>query len=542
MSSSPTSFIHSARLIAVWTLASRVTGLVRDILLNAAFGQGWVQDAFNFGFQIPNLFRRLFGEGALSAVFVPTFSQVLQRDGAPAAWSLLGRVLARLTIVLLVIALPIEATLLACRLLRPLSEAGALQVLLTGVMLPFMVSICLVALFSSLLNCLGVFGAPAAMPIVLNLCMIAGILSSSRWLGDDPRRRVIGVAVSVLAAGLLQLLLLWPILRRAGVRMPWSLERGDDRLREMLAALIPVMLGQGVLALNSVIDSLICTTLSPGAAASGTISLFGAVIDCPLRPGALTAITNAQRLYQFPLGVLAISLATAALPAFSRFAAAGDVAGLRGALGRALRLALFEGLPCGVMLFVLAEPIVRLLFQYGHYTADHSARAAAVLRWYGLGVAVFSLNQVVLRGFYSLKDTRTPMWIGIGAMLLNVSISLSLLWIPTVREQAFGISTTISTLVGVCVGLWLLRGRMGGRVGARALAASAARTLACTLAAAAAAAWLAARSGATGTAAERAIAVGVPLGAAVAAFLIVARMLRMEELFWLTGREKASVT
>lgn len=547
-----TSFVRSAKLIAIWTLASRVTGLTRDILLNAQFGQGWVQDAFNFGFTVPNLFRRLFGEGALSAVFVPQFSEVLNRDGRDAAWSLLGKVLARLTLVLVALTAAIEVGLAVWLLAAPPSEQGSLQLLLTGLMLPFMVSICLVALFSSLLNCLGVFGAPAAMPIVLNLCMIAGIVLSRRAAGGA-ERQVIWVALSVLAAGVVQLLLLWPALRRVGAQMPLSLARGDPSLQAMQAAMLPVLLGQGVLSLNTFIDGLICTSLSHGPGTATHFSLAGIALAYPLEAGALTAITNAQRLYQFPLGVLAISLATAALPTFSRLASAGDTVGLRAALGRALRLAVFEGLPCGVMLFVLAEPVVRLLFQYGQYTAEHTTRAAAVLRWYGLGVAAFSLQHVVLRGYYSLKDTHTPMWLGAGAMVFNVAVSATLIWHPAVREQAFGLSATISTCASVACGLWLLRRRMGGRVGARALAGSIARTLICTALAAGAAWWVGGLVGGAGISvaageslntaaagaipfATRALEVGAPLATAIAVYFAAALALRMEEPRWLLGR------
>lgn len=546
------SFIGSARVIALWTLGSRITGLIRDILINRAFGQSWVQDAYNYGFLIPNLFRRLFGEGALSAVFVPTFTETLHRDGRPAAWTLLGRVLARFTALLVALTMLIELVLLICWQLAPGGPRRQLLLGLTAVMLPFMTSICLVALFSGILNCLGRFGIPAATPIILNLCMIVGIEVIGPRIGEAPERRVYGVAISVLIAGVVQLIALWPALRREGVRMPMAWGGRDAALRGMAAAFFPVMLGQGVLLIGAFLDAQICTTLSRVPGQADTFSFFGRETTLPLEAGALSAVNNAMRLYQFPLGVLAISLATAALPAFSRFAAQRDFDGLRLAHQRALRLAVFEGLPCGVMLTLLAAPIVELLFQYGRYTAADTVRAAAVLRWYGVGVWAFCAQHVVIRGFYALKDTRTPMWIGVALVPLNLGLSLALIWLPAVREQAFGVSTTLTTAINVGASLLLLRRRLGGRVGGTALLTSLIRSAIATAAAACvawllldpartwAADWFGGASAGWRVAAGRAVTVFVPLLAAVAVYFASAVVLRMDEVRWIRRSERDS--
>ncbi len=539
----PRSFFASAKLIAAWTLVSRVTGLARDILLNAAFGQTWIQDAFNYGFQIPNLFRRLFGEGALSAVFVPTFTETLERHGRPAAWALLGKVLARVVVVLTALTLVLEAAIVAIWWGEP---PGQLELILstTAIMLPFMISICVVALFSSILNCLGRFGGPAAMPIVLNVCTIVAIAWIAPAIGGSPESQVKIVAISVLVTGAVQVLVMRPMLRRAGVELPLAWGAQDDALTTMRRAFVPVLLGQGVLLLSSFLDTQICTILSRPPEAPASFEVLGRSIDYPLEAGALSAVTNAQRLYQFPLGVLAISLATAALPTLSLYATQGNMAGLRDALNRALRLAIFEGLPCGMILVVLAEPIIRLLFQYGAYTPEATERAAAVLRWYGLGVWAFCTQHVVLRGFYSLKDTRTPMWVGVWLVTLNTVISFALIWQPAVRERAFGIATSATAMLNVGISLLLLRRRVGGRIGGRTLAASLIRTLIATLAAAVVAyllhRWSAPWTVASSRLAERCTHVFLPLGGAALAYLATAFALRMDEIRWLLPRRALS--
>lgn len=537
-------YLGSARVIAVCTLLSRITGLARDMILNHVYGQRWVQDAFNYGFLIPNLFRRLFGEGALSAVFVPSFTEVLDKQGRPAAWVLLGRVAGLMVLVLCGLTILLGLGLLAMWLFAPGGPMRTLQIGLTAVMLPFMVSICVLALLSSILNCLQHFTVPALMPIVLNIMNMFGVVVVGQMIIGGPlERQIYGVAISVLAASVLQLVIILPVLRKHGVQFRLSLDRSDPEIRRMGRMFFPVLLGQGVLLFSVFFDAQSCTFLTRGPEASPTFSLFGRQMAYPLAEGALSAVNNAQRLYQFPLGVLAISLATAAFPLFSLYASRGDMAGLRSTLGQSLRVAVFEGLPSGIMLIVLAVPIVSLLFEHGRFGAAETARAAWVLQCYGFGMAAFCCQHILLRGFYSLKDTLTPMWIGCYLVVLNIGISLALVWHPAVREAAFGISTSITSWIHVLISVWLLRRRMGGQIGARMLLASFTRTIVAS-ALAGAAAWLLldrlaaydlARLGLT---AMRAVQVFVPLGGAVVVYLAAAWAMRMEEVRLLFSRHK----
>ncbi len=538
-------FLGSARVIAVCTLVSRVTGLARDMLLNFYYGQGWVQDAFNYGFLIPNLFRRLFGEGALSAVFVPTFTEVLDREGRPAAWVLLGRVTGLMSLALAAVTILLELALLVVWLVAPGGAMRTLQLGLTAVMLPFMISICLLALFSSILNCLRHFTTPALMPIVLNLMNMFGVVVvGGWWLGGPLERQIHGVAWSVLAASAMQILIILPVLRRHGVRFRLSLDTSDPAIRGILRVFFPILLGQGILLISVFLDAQICTLLTRGPNDPTGFSVLGWSVLYPLKEGALSAVNNAQRLYQFPLGVLAISLATAAFPLFSLCASRGDLDGLRRSLAQSLRVAIYEGLPSGVILIVLAEPIIALLFEHGRFGPEQTVRAAAVLRWYGVGMAAFCCQHILLRGFYSLKDTLTPMWISCYLVILNLAISLALVWHPGIREAAFGISTSITSWLHVIISTWLLRRRMGGRIGAREVAASVARTAVASLGAGLAAwagfRWLATLDfGRIGLVSGRLILVFIPLLAAMLCYLLISLALRMEETGWLVRREVA---
>ncbi len=543
MPEQPSRFLGSARLVAICTLCSRITGLARDMVMNHAYGQGWVQDAFNYGFQIPNLFRRLFGEGALAAVFIPVFTDVLERKGRPAAWILLGRVAGIMTLVLTVLLIVLELIALVVYLYAGGGTMSTLQIGLTAVMLPFMVGVCLVALFASILNCLNHFTLPALLPIVLNTLNIIGVTTvGPMFFGEQIERQVYGVALCVLASSVVQLVMIFPTLRRFGVHFRFSLARDDEDLRTILRLFIPVMLGQGVLLFNVFFDAQICTMLTRGPGDPASFSVLGMTLDYPLEEGAFSAVTNAQRLYQFPLGVLAISLATAAFPLFSRFATRNDLNGLRQALAVAMRLAIFVGLPSGFLMVVLREPIITLLFQHGRFGPEQTTRAAEVLFWYGLGMSAFCCQHILLRGFYSLKDTLTPMWVSCWLVAVNAVLNVVLLW--WMRESAFGISTAVTSFLHVAISTHLLRRRMRGRIGATAIAASTIKATVATVLACTAAYFLLNELASLGVGRlsrlpRDIVTVFGPAAAAGLVFVAVAGLLRMEELGWIFRRQRA---
>ncbi len=453
------SVVSSAKLIAVCTLLSRITGLAREMLLAQSFGLRWVLDAFNYGFQVPNLFRRLLGEGAMSSVFVPTFTQVLEREGRPQAWRLLARTLALLCLALIAIIIVIEAVILAIWHFASAADPGAeasrhLLLWLTALMLPFMLAICVVALFSAILNCLGSFVPAALVPVLLNIGMIAGIAWLGPWLrpGDKGGQATV-VAWTVIISGFAQVVVLIPVLRKTGVRLGWSLQVRDPAVTRMLHLLVPVALGQGVLAIGVFLDAQVCVLLTHKAGTPETIAWLSGAVRYPLEEGAWSAITCAQRLYQFPLGVLVISLGTAAMPAFSRLAARQDWPAWSTEVRESLRLSIFEGVLTGTMMLMLSVPIISLLFQYNRFTAADTARAGWVLMFYGFAMWSFCAQHIVLRGFYSFSDAKTPLWISAAVLPLNLLLTIALVWFESVREAAFAISSAVTSGLAVIIGL-----------------------------------------------------------------------------------------
>jgi len=458
--------VTSAKLIACCTLASRITGLVRDMLLLQTYSLAWIADAWNYAFQFPNLFRRLLGEGALAAAFVPVFTRVLESDGRAAAWRLLARTLGLLALSLTTLIVALELVLLAVwLLLRPDDPAQAaardLLLALTALMLPFMFTICTVALLASVLNCVGSFVPGALTPIVLNLFMIAGIVWLGPAFGPEPRVQIFGVAIAVLAAGGVQILLLLPVLRAHGVRLGWAVDLRDPNLRTLLRQLGPVLIGQGLLVLSPFLDTQICVFLTRLHDQPADRTLLGVPVPYALEEGALTALTNATRLYQFPLGVVAVSLGVAALPVLTRLIARDDRQAWRRELLRATRLSTFVGMLAGAMMIAAAEPIVRMLFEYRRFGPEHTLRVAHVVRCYGLGMWAFCAHHLVLRGFYSLGDVRTPLKISCALMPVNLLISLVLVWFEPIREAGFAISASLTATASVLVGLALLTRRSG---------------------------------------------------------------------------------
>lgn len=456
--------VSSAIRIGICTLISRITGFLRDILVVQTFGVSWIADAWTFAFQIPNLFRRLFGEGALAAVFVPEFSKLLERGENESAWRLFARTLALLSIVLIALVILIELVLLAIWLFAPgdpgpQQAARALALSLTGLMLPFMITICIVALFSSILNSVGSFVPPAVTPIILNLCMIVALVFLAPRLVTETRDKAFVVGISVLIAGVVQIIFLLPHLRSRDVPLRWELETRDPHVRRMLTNLGPVIFGQGILIIGTYIDSQICLLFTKLEDGSAIANWFGWTFQYPLQEGANALLYIGQRLYQFPLGVAAISIGVAALPAMTRHIARDDQQGWADELRRSLRLSFFVGALSSAMLITLGESFLRLLFEYKQFEAADTARATPLVIAFGWGMWAFCVQQIVVRGFYSRGDIRTPVMMNLVLVPLNLLISFVLIWQPDIRVTAFGISSAITASLGVVVGLLLLQRR-----------------------------------------------------------------------------------
>ena len=423
-------FVGHSRTVGLLTLVSRFAGLVRESALGAVFSLTGITDAFVIGFMVPNLFRRLFGEGALSAAFIPTYAELLKTDRLCArrfAWLCVALVL----VVVGALALLGEVGLAIALAGREWSAESSLAIRLTMTMLPYAPLVCLVALFAGLLQVHGRFGPPAAMPILLNVFMIGAIAIVSLGDGSDQtlRRSIFIIAASVLIAGLVQLA--W--LALTAIRFePFTrnFQGTGKAFRQMATVMLPMVFGLAVFQINVLLDMLIAVGLSPKADGPDMLNIFGWQVAHPIASsGAAAALGFAQRLYQFPLGVFGIAIATAIFPALSHAAAGGVPLGqFRTIFRQGLRLTMFIGLPATAGLILVRVPLVRAIFEYHKFSLEDSQRVATILAGYGSAVWAYSMTHVVTRAFYALKDSRTPLVISVIMVFFNLTLNLTLVW------------------------------------------------------------------------------------------------------------------
>ena len=468
--------ISGAGITSLGTLASRVLGMVRDMATAALLGMSGspVMDAFVVAFRIPNLFRRLFGEGALTASYVPVLAARLEKD-RHGAWQLVSVGLVWLSVILAGLVLLAEGV---CGIVYAVwgNRPGMPLLLgLTALMMPYMLFICLAAQAAATLQCLGHFALPALAPTLLNVCWLAAVWGIAPWLADQDAQAHV-LAVSVLVAGVLQLAVQWPKLVALGFRFDYRWRAARDSLREIVAAMGPMVLGLAITQINTLMDSLIAWGLSAPPDGSREIGWLGGVAY-PMQQGAASAIYYGERLYEFPLAIVGIAVATAIFPLLSRHAARGDHRMLGADLTLGLRLVLFLGVPASAGLILLAEPLACLLFQHGHFTAADTARAARMIACYSAGVWAFCSLPVVVRGFYALGDRITPVRIGAAVVGLNLALDLILVW--PLAEAGLAVSTSIAAVVQLVL-LALILSRRDVPLDWRPLAGTAARTLIAT--------------------------------------------------------------
>jgi putative peptidoglycan lipid II flippase len=429
------------------TMVSRVLGFVRDILIAAVLGTGAVADAFFVAFRFPNLFRRLFGEGAFNSAFVPLFARRLEGEGPGAARSFAEEALAGLLFVLLLftalaeLAMPWLMYLLAPGF-SDTPEKFDLAVLLTRIAFPYLLCMSLVALLSGALNALGRFTMAAAAPILLNVVLItAMLLAAGLGLANTPQSGVV-LAWGVAVAGFVQLAALWIAARRAGLHLRLRLPRLSADMRHLVALGVPGIISGGVTQLNLVIGTAIAS----------------------LQAGAVSYLYYADRLYQLPLGIVGVAIGVVLLPDIARNLRAGDHAAVMDNQNRSLEFALLLTLPAAVALAVAAEPIIRVLFERGAFTVADTLPTAVALAAFAFGLPAFVLIKVLQPAFFAREDTRTPMRYAVWNMALNTAGSLALFflfralgWMPHV---GIAIATSLSGWANVYL-LWSALGQHG---------------------------------------------------------------------------------
>jgi putative peptidoglycan lipid II flippase len=437
------------------TMISRVLGFIRDILIAAALGTGFVADAFFVAFRFPNLFRRLFGEGAFNAAFVPLFARRLEGEGEAAAKRFAEDAMAGLGFVILILsAIAMVAMPWLMLALAPgfaaTPEKYDLAVALTRIAFPYLLCMSLVALLSGVLNTYHRYWAAAAAPILLNIILILAIMIALAAGYADRLEAGFVLATAVTVAGFAQFAMLWIAVRRAGIRLSLRLPNWNDGMRRLVSLGIPGVIAGGITQINIVVGTIIAS----------------------LQAGAVSFLYYADRLYQLPLGIVGIAIGVVLLPELSRKLRAGDTAAVQESQNRSLEFALMLTVPAAIALAIAAEPIVSVLFERGAFTAADSAATAAALVAFSFGLPAFVLIKVFQPAFFAREDTKTPMWFAGVSMLVNVAGSLVLFywfraqgWMPHV---GIALATSAAGWVNAAM-LWYVLHRDGSFAADRAL-------------------------------------------------------------------------
>jgi putative peptidoglycan lipid II flippase len=410
--------------VGSFTLLSRIAGFIRDIVLSAVLGSGAVADAFFVAFKLPNFFRRLFAEGAFSAAFVPLFARELQGHGRDAALVFARQAQAALLLVLLplsallILAMPAVMAVIAPGL-RGEPATFDLAVTLGRIAFPYLLFIALTALYGGVLNGIDRFAHVAATPILLNIALIGAVLGLTPFLPNSGYAAAIGVAI----AGFLQWLWLLAACARDGVGMKLVRPRWTERVARLVKLATPVAIGGGAQQVSVVLD----------------------VVWASLMPvGTISALYYADRIAQLPLGVVGIAVGTALLPLLARQLRAGQTESAMANQNRAIEFGLLFSLPSAVALWLLAEPIIRELFERGRFGPDDTVRAAGALAAYAFGLPAFVLIKALTPGFFAREDTRMPLYIAVTAIGANVALNLAFLFGTHLAQVGIALATTLS--------------------------------------------------------------------------------------------------
>ncbi len=508
--------IRNVGMVGGLTGLSRVMGMARDMLMARFFGTSLFMSAFVVAFTVPNLFRRLLGEGALSAAFIPIFVETRRREGDAQAWLLARRIISLVSAMLAAITL-LGLAVVSLWLRRDgLDPQTGATLSLLRIMMPYLFFISLMALSMGLLNSFYHFAIPAFTPFILNAVWIGCLAVVCPLLPDSLEVRIRAVAWAVLLAGVLQLAIQIPALRARGYRFGWSLSLADPKVNRVLQLLGPAALGIAVTQVNIMLDKVLAAWIGDWAPA---------------------ALWYSERLVYLPMGLFATALGTVLLPVFSTQAAERNHAATLATMNHSLRSLLFVMTPAALGLLVLAKPIVRLIFQWGEFDEASVGYTAFALQCYAPGLMVFSLAKVIVPAFYSLQDTRTPVKVGLCTVGVKLALSLAFIatWPLALRHGGLALATVLAEgAAAIALGL-LLRRRMGA-LGWGQIARSFLRTLAAAAAAAAAAFalchFLLGRLAATTLPAKGAEAAAVlgAIAAAIALHALFSALLRSPEM------------
>ncbi|HNP01521.1 MAG TPA: murein biosynthesis integral membrane protein MurJ, partial [Agitococcus sp.] len=399
---------RSTLIVSAMTMLSRVLGLVRDMVLMNAFGADKMMDAFLVAFKIPNFLRRLFAEGAFAQAFVPVLSEYKSQKGDEAVKDLVSKVAGSLSLILFVVTIiAIVGAPLIMWVFAPGFSGDAEKFNLAADMLqitfPYLLLISLTAFAGGILNSYGAFALSSFTPVLLNLVMIASAL----FLAPQFDIPIMALAWGVLLAGVAQLAIQIPALYNIGMLPRFKVAFADEGVKKIFTLMLPAMFGVSVSQINLLLDTILASFL-----VSGSVSW----------------LYTAERLTELPLGLIGIAVATVILPSLSAKHAEKSEAEFKAMLDWALRVIVLVGVPSSLAMLILAEPMIAALFHHGKFSANDVAMSAAALQALSGGILAFMLIKVFAPGYYSRQDTKTPVKIGIIAMISNMVFNLMLVW------------------------------------------------------------------------------------------------------------------
>lgn len=434
----------AAGVVGVATLASRVMGYARDMVMSWAFGTGLAADAFYVAYRIPNLLRELLAEGSMSAAFIPVFTETLTRESRDSARRLANAVFARLLVILVIVtglgilfAPYVVKAIAPGWVLNPQNlNTLLLAVSLTKMMFPYLLFIGIAAIAMGMLNSLRLFLAPALSPVLLNVAIILSVLVSIRWLSDPIK----GVAFGVVAGGLCQFLIQVPGLRKQGMMLKPRFSPSHPAVNKIVRLAVPVFFSSSVNQLNI---------------------FMGTIFASFLATGSITYLYYGMRFIHFPLGIFGIAVATAVLPSLSAQAVRNEMNEFRETFSFGLRLVFFIMFPAMAGLITLRIPIVNLLLEHGQFDRLSTEGTAAALLFYAVGLWSMAGVRIVAQAFYSLQDTKTPVKVAIVALTTNMLLSGAfLLWTP-LAHGGLALATSLASMLNITLLTVLLRRKIG---------------------------------------------------------------------------------
>ncbi|MHC4878549.1 MAG: murein biosynthesis integral membrane protein MurJ [Planctomycetota bacterium] len=450
MDESRQKLFQRTRAVGLLTLCSRVLGLVRDAAMARQFGNGVIMDAFTVAFRVPNLARQLFGEGALSTAFLPIFLRDIEQHGRSTAFRTASAVIAAAAVTLLGLVVLAEVLLLGLRVTVNVGVEGDLLLGLLASLVPYLLMVCLLAQTCAVMQGLGQFTAPAWFPVLLNVLWIGSIAASSVFF-DSNEARIYAISWSIVLIGAVQVGVSVPTLRQIGFRFEWDWSGGRERVREIGRIIVPVLLGLSVTQLNTLCDSLLAWGLTAPVDAAEP----GGLARYPLQEGTAAALYLGQRMYQFPLGVFAAALGTVIFPLLATHAERNQFDLFSDDLTRGLRMVLAIGIPASAGLAIVAPQLTEVLFLRGEFDLQDADQTSQIIVMYAVGVWAACGLMIMNRAFYALGDRRSPLRIGLLAVVVNLFLNLSLVWPLGGEGLALASALTASLQCGASA--WLIR-------------------------------------------------------------------------------------